>query len=366
MDAFEIGYALAFPVALLAGLEVLDEEFGLLDAAAAAAGDDPVLAAAAFAELGLGAAPADLPEVNGGDGGEDEAGGAETELPLGARVSGAARIAGAALVRAAAQVWPRRAGAERAGGRAPGMTGEPERAGGGPGAAPIMGASQGGSGQAAGAGRAGSQGRAAFEAARARRRGGGIWGREGRAAADAGGGGGEAPIVSQRGLGASGRSAASAYQRGVQERVLAGETAVPGPGAEGGAGLPMTARVAAAERSVSPRGGRATEEVEAARRVSGPVAGWGEESTAPGAGGGRPGQTPGMRINSLFPDRSAAPDTEGGGGGHDGGDRPVVLDGRVVGQWLSERMARDAARPGAGPSFFDPRQAPAWVPSGVM
>ena len=43
-----------------------------------------------------------------------------------------------------------------------------------------------------------------------------------------------------------------------------------------------------------------------------------------------------------------------------------MLDGRLVGYWLSEQMARDASRPGGGTTFFDPRQAPAWTPSGVL
>ena len=55
---------------------------------------------------------------------------------------------------------------------------------------------------------------------------------------------------------------------------------------------------------------------------------------------------------------------ESGGNGTGGG--VVMLDGRLVGQWLSERMARDAARPGAGATFFDPRQSPAWTPSGAL
>ena len=44
----------------------------------------------------------------------------------------------------------------------------------------------------------------------------------------------------------------------------------------------------------------------------------------------------------------------------------VMLDGRLVGYWLTERMAREASRPSGGTSFFDPRQAPAWTPSGAL
>ena len=53
----------------------------------------------------------------------------------------------------------------------------------------------------------------------------------------------------------------------------------------------------------------------------------------------------------------------------DGGERllgDIVLDGHVVGQWISDRMARDAARPGAGTTGFDPRQGPAWTPAGAL
>ena len=43
-----------------------------------------------------------------------------------------------------------------------------------------------------------------------------------------------------------------------------------------------------------------------------------------------------------------------------------MMDGRLVGHWVSESMARDAGRPGAGATFFDPRQSPAWTPSGAV
>lgn len=39
----------------------------------------------------------------------------------------------------------------------------------------------------------------------------------------------------------------------------------------------------------------------------------------------------------------------------------VFLDGTRVGRWMSERMERDAGRPPVGPTFFDPRQSPAWA-----
>ena len=79
-------------------------------------------------------------------------------------------------------------------------------------------------------------------------------------------------------------------------------------------------------------------------------------------GGAAGGESPG--AGGLMGERAAAPlgADRGSGGGEMG---PVMLDGRLVGHWLSERMARDASRPSAGPSFFDARQAPAWSPSGV-
>jgi hypothetical protein len=44
----------------------------------------------------------------------------------------------------------------------------------------------------------------------------------------------------------------------------------------------------------------------------------------------------------------------------------IMLDGHPVGTWMGSRIARDAARPGAGTTAFDPRQAPAWTPSGAL
>ena len=64
-------------------------------------------------------------------------------------------------------------------------------------------------------------------------------------------------------------------------------------------------------------------------------------------------------------ERATAPQSQGreraeGGGG------AVMLDGRLVGQWLSEHMAREASRPPSGTSFFDARQTPAWNVSGAL
>ena len=61
-------------------------------------------------------------------------------------------------------------------------------------------------------------------------------------------------------------------------------------------------------------------------------------------------------------ERTAAPMRMAAG---PGGSGTVLLDGRLVGEWLIDRMARDAGRPGAGTTSFDPRQGAAWTPSGV-
>lgn len=72
-------------------------------------------------------------------------------------------------------------------------------------------------------------------------------------------------------------------------------------------------------------------------------------------------QRPGGRAMSR--DQTAAPMRMAAGPG--GGGGTVLLDGRLVGEWLMDRMARDAGRPGAGTTSFDPRQGTAWTPSGV-
>lgn len=55
-----------------------------------------------------------------------------------------------------------------------------------------------------------------------------------------------------------------------------------------------------------------------------------------------------------------------GGGAGDVVLGNIMLDGHAVGTWMASRMARDAGRPGAGTTSFDPRQAPAWTPSGAL
>ncbi len=52
----------------------------------------------------------------------------------------------------------------------------------------------------------------------------------------------------------------------------------------------------------------------------------------------------------------AAPSAQGGG--PTGGD--VFLDGTRVGSWIADHLAREAGRPQAGGTAFDPRLSPAW------
>lgn len=65
-------------------------------------------------------------------------------------------------------------------------------------------------------------------------------------------------------------------------------------------------------------------------------------------------------------ERTAAPIGPARGGGDAGGGGTVMLDGRLVGQWLADHMAHEASRPPGGTSFFDPRQTPAWTVSGAL
>lgn len=85
--------------------------------------------------------------------------------------------------------------------------------------------------------------------------------------------------------------------------------------------------------------------------------------TAPAAAGPRGPTAPARGSSSL--ERAAAPQPQSRDSG-EGTSGSVMLDGRLVGYWLTEQMAREAARPPGGTSFFDPRQTPAWTPSGAL
>ena len=79
---------------------------------------------------------------------------------------------------------------------------------------------------------------------------------------------------------------------------------------------------------------------------------------------GMPSGPAAMPGRELLPGRPAVPPPQTQDGGKSGGD--VMLDGHLVGHWLAERMGRDAARPSAGMTQFNPRQAAAWTPSGAL
>ncbi len=58
-------------------------------------------------------------------------------------------------------------------------------------------------------------------------------------------------------------------------------------------------------------------------------------------------------MPAMAPSAEPAPSSGGEGGA-------VYLDGALVGRWLSDRLAREASRPGGGATGFDPRMGPSW------
>ena len=116
--------------------------------------------------------------------------------------------------------------------------------------------------------------------------------------------------------------------------------------AGGGAGGPVLGdaadRVVAAPktvRGVLPRGG-------VRRGADRPAAEADARTDEPGAD--RPGDD--VRTPAMAP-REPAAGAQGGA---------VLLDGRLVGRWLMERMGQAASRPAVGMTGFDPRQSAAW------
>jgi hypothetical protein len=93
-----------------------------------------------------------------------------------------------------------------------------------------------------------------------------------------------------------------------------------------------------------------------------PPASTGARASAPPAVPVQPAPAPAaLRIltGGLAPALpSAVPPPDGEAPRSSGGD--VFLDGVRVGRWMADRMERDAGRPPVGPTFFDPRQSPAW------
>jgi len=79
----------------------------------------------------------------------------------------------------------------------------------------------------------------------------------------------------------------------------------------------------------------------------------------------QPGEQ-GPQRSATGADRAVAPQPPQGREQGEAGGGTVMLDGHLVGYWLSEQMARQASRPAAGTTFFDPRQTPAWMPSGAL
>ena len=86
------------------------------------------------------------------------------------------------------------------------------------------------------------------------------------------------------------------------------------------------------------------------------------EAAAAWAGASNSGRVPTSMANSGI---AAAPQPQSRDGGT-GMTGTVMLDGRLVGYWLSEQMAREASKPPGGTTFFDPRQSPAWNASGAL
>jgi len=352
MDASEIGVAMAFPPALLEGLEVLAAEFEVMDAAASAAGDDAELAVGALAVLRPASAPADQ-GCAAPDEQADEPGASAMEAAVaqarrsevsGPRVMRRPGLAGRTSERANEVELDRTAD----------VVPDPVMARNGASAAPLD--------------QAGGDVALDLVSLATRDEGGGfgpvVVPDEPAAAADIwrpgskGGQGLKERGGSPRRAGRSALTASIAYARGVDGRLSDDGSDGPFDAMESDAST--TAARPAAHPAARWETGTGTP-----ARGGGTVAGWDERSVAPPAAGIAGGARGAGSHGGLFEQPAVAPQAESGGE-RDGGPGIVMLDGRLVGQWLTDRMARDAGRPGAGTSFFDPRQAPAWTPSGVL
>lgn len=351
MDASEIGVAMAFPPALLEGLEVLAAEFEVMDAAASAAGDDAELAVGALAVLRPASAPADQ-GCAAPDEQADEPGASAMEAAVAhARRSG---VSGPRVMRRpglATRTSERANEVELS--RTADMVPDPVTARTGASAAPLA--------------HAGGDAAPDLVLLATRDEGGGFgpvvvpdepaaadtWrpGSKKRQGLKERGG-------SPRQAGRSALTASIAYARGVDGRLS--DDGSDGPFDAMGSDASATAARPAAHPAARWEAGTG-----APARGGGTVAGWDERSVAPPAAGIAGGARGAGSHGGLFEQPAVAPQAESGGE-RDGGPGIVMLDGRLVGQWLTDRMARDAGRPGAGTTFFDPRQAPAWTPSGVL
>lgn len=121
--------------------------------------------------------------------------------------------------------------------------------------------------------------------------------------------------------------------------------AVPAPGGAEGPPVAMPA---------PDRGARAQQASIAVRDVVRPA---GVDAPLPGAAPNSAGPLPTPRPSAAAA-LPAAPTAAASSSGPAQGD--VYLDGARVGRWMSNRMAREAERPQAGVTGFDPRLSPAW------
>lgn len=112
-------------------------------------------------------------------------------------------------------------------------------------------------------------------------------------------------------------------------------------------------------------GSRGARGIEALQKADAPLVSRSTRVAVGGPSGIARSDEPSMGGGGLLSGETASPGQEGGGG-NERLAPTIELDGRVIGQWLSEQMGRQAARPSAGTTFFDPRQSPAWTPSGSL
>ena len=107
------------------------------------------------------------------------------------------------------------------------------------------------------------------------------------------------------------------------------------------------------ERSVAPVGGQANRGASAAGGAAASGVSGGELSASPVMPGSSWAPSMAAALPQVAPVAVASGESSGGGG-------PVYLDGRLLGHWVSEHLAREAGRPMAGGVGFDGRMGPAW------
>jgi hypothetical protein len=145
---------------------------------------------------------------------------------------------------------------------------------------------------------------------------------------------------------------------------LAGDEQVHPASAARGAGEPATRMLAPVvlplERSAGSAGGQTGWSASGAGEAAASGASGVGFPASPSEqfGAGPPngaGWAPGVaaQLPQVAPVASSQDESSGGGG-------PVYLDGRLLGHWLSEHLAREAGRPMGGGVGFDGRMGPAW------